>query len=149
MFNIRIENENKQIDATNKNGVVAKPMHANAIEKKRNDTIRGMRLSNFDTNQPEIGNPNNELMGIAKRIVPSSASFKLKNSLMVGIRDAQVAKQMPERKKYMLNAIRCFCFNSIGGRLFKLLKRSHTFLNAKIAHCFVFSLKNHTKLHNH
>jgi hypothetical protein len=46
-----------------------------------------------------MGSPIKELIGIAKRMVPSSASFKLKKSFMVGIRDAHDAKQMPDKKK--------------------------------------------------
>lgn len=108
-----MQNENKETDNTNKKGVVAKPINANAIEKNTKDTIKGTRLSNFETNQPEIGSPISELIGIAKRIVPSCASLKLKFSFMVGIRDAHEAKQIPDRKKYILSAMRCFCFNSI------------------------------------
>jgi hypothetical protein len=99
IFKIRIQNENKQTDNTSNNGVVAKPMHVKAIEKNTNDTISGTRLSNFDTSQPEMGSPIKELIGIAKRMVPSSASFKLKKSFMVGIRDAHDAKQIPDKKK--------------------------------------------------
>lgn len=113
MFKIRIENENKQTDKTNKNGVEANPIHTKAIEKNTYEAINGTRLSNLETNHPEIGNPNNELIGIASNMVPNSASFKLKFTLIVGIRDAHVAKQIPDRKKYTLNAIRCFCLNSI------------------------------------
>ena len=56
-------------------------------------------LLNFETNHPEIGRPIKELIGMAKRTVPSSASFKSKNVLMVGIREAQVAKLSPDKKK--------------------------------------------------
>ena len=77
IFNIRIQNENRQSANTNKNGVVAKPTHANAHEKKTKEAISGILLSNFETNQPEIGNPIMELMGIAKSMVPNWASLKL------------------------------------------------------------------------
>lgn len=99
IFKIRMQNENKQMASTKKKGVVAKPINANAKQKNTNDTINGTRLSNFETNQPEMGNPTSELMGIAKRMVPNCASFKSKNALMVGMRDAHDAKQIPERKK--------------------------------------------------
>jgi len=108
-----MQNENKQIDNTKKNVVVEKPMKANAMQKNTNDTTSGTRLSNFDTNQPEIGKPTSELIGIAKRMVPNSASFKLKKALIVGIRDAQDAKQIPDRKKYTLKAKRCLFLKSI------------------------------------
>ena len=55
-----------------------------------------------------MGNPISELMGIAKRTVPSSASLKLKKSLIVGILEAQVAKHKPFKKKQVLKAMRCF-----------------------------------------
>jgi hypothetical protein len=99
IFKIRIQNENKQTDTTKKKGVVEKPMHVSAIENPIKDTISGTRLSNLETNHPEMGNPIKELIGIANRIVPNSASLKLKNVLIVGIRDAQEAKQIPDRKK--------------------------------------------------
>lgn len=99
MFKIRIQNEKKQTETTKKKGVVAKPIHVSAIENPIKDTINGTRLSNLETNHPEMGNPIKELIGIVKRIVPNSASLKLKKVLMVGIRDAQEAKQIPDRKK--------------------------------------------------
>ena len=96
---MRIQKENKQTDSTNKKGVVAKAIHVSVIAKPIKEAIKGILLSNFETNQPEIGKPIKELMGIAKRMVPNCASLKLKNAFMVGIRDAQEAKQIPERKK--------------------------------------------------
>src|SRR5690606_5513659 len=113
IFKIRIQNENKQIDSTKKNVVVEKPINANAMQKNTKDTINGTRLSNLETNHPEIGSPTRELIGIARRMVPNSASFKLKYAFMVGIRDAQDAKQIPDRKKYTLKAKRCLFLNSI------------------------------------
>ena len=79
--------------------MVANPIIANDIEKNINANIKGTLLSNLETSQPEIGKPINELIGIAISIVPSSASFKLKNVFIVGIRDAQEAKQIPDKKK--------------------------------------------------
>jgi hypothetical protein len=38
---------------------------------------------------------------------PNCASFKLKRSLIVGILDAHDEKHNPDKKKYVLNAIRC------------------------------------------
>ena len=99
-------------------------MRANEKEKNTNATTRGTLLSNFETSHPEMGNPIMEVMGIAKRIVPSSASFKLKKVFIVGILEAQVEKQIPERKKYILKAIRCFDRVSI----------AHQFVNAKVIH---------------
>ena len=64
-----------------------------------NEPINGTLLSNLETNHPEIGKPINELIGIVKRIVPSSASLRLKKALMVGMREAHVAKQIPDKKK--------------------------------------------------
>jgi len=99
MFKIRMQNEKIQIDKTNKKGVFAYPIKTKAKEKTINEANKGIRLSNLETNHPEKGNPIIELIGIAKRMVPNCASLKSKNSLMVGIRDAQEAKQIPDRKK--------------------------------------------------
>ncbi|MFT7066336.1 MAG: hypothetical protein ACJAUO_001918 [Sediminicola sp.] len=91
--------ENKQMAATNIKGVFANPMAVSPKLKVKKEAINGIRLSNLDTNHPEMGNPTKELMGMANNRLPNSASLKLKTVLMVGIRDAQVAKQKPERKK--------------------------------------------------
>ncbi|GAA4299851.1 hypothetical protein GCM10023163_21600 [Aestuariibaculum suncheonense] len=99
IFKILKQKAKPEIAHTKANVDVAKPMDAKLIEKKKNAKINGIRLSNFDTNQPEIGKPINELTGMAIKIVPNCASFKSKNALMVGIRDAQVAKQIPDKKK--------------------------------------------------
>ena len=99
MFKIRELNENKHKATTNKNGVVANPINVSAIVKKKIETINGNLLSNFETNHPENGNPISELIGIANNTDPNSASLKLKKSLIVGIRDAQVAKHKPDKKK--------------------------------------------------
>ena len=67
----------------------------------------GFLLLNLLTSQPEIGSPISELMGIAKRRFPNSASFRPKLVLIDGILDAQEAKQKPTKKKYTLSAMRC------------------------------------------
>ena len=73
----------------------------------------GMRLSNLETSQPENGKPISDVTGMASNIVPSSASFNAKYVLMVGIRDAQVAKLKPEMKKNILKKTRCLFFKTI------------------------------------
>tara|TARA_R110000868_G_scaffold69390_1_gene204388 strand:+ start:772 stop:1083 length:312 start_codon:yes stop_codon:yes gene_type:complete len=80
---------------------------------KIKEIMSGCLLLYLDTNHPEKGSPKRELMGIAKSIVPSSAWFKLKNVLIVGIREAHDAKQSPDKKKYTPKAIRCLTFNSM------------------------------------
>lgn len=99
IYIIRELKENKQSAPTKKSGVFAKPISVKAKVKNSIAIINGKRLSNFDTNQPEIGNPISELIGMANRTDPSSASLKLKKSLIVGIREAQVAKHKPDKKK--------------------------------------------------
>lgn len=99
MYKIRALKEYKLSATTSKKGVSAKPMNARASVKNIMATIKGLRLSNLETSQPEIGNPIIELMGIANNTVPNCASLKLKKSLMVGIREAQVAKPKPDIKK--------------------------------------------------
>ncbi len=99
MYKIRELKEYKLSAATSKNGVSAKPINAKANVKNIIATINGKRLSNFETSQPEIGNPISELIGIESSTVPNCASLKSKKSFMVGIRDAQVAKHKPDKKK--------------------------------------------------
>ena len=53
------------------------------------------------------------MMGIASRIVPSSASFNPNDDLIVGIRDAQLANPKPEVKKKMLRNMRCLFLSSM------------------------------------
>jgi hypothetical protein len=52
-----------------------------------------------------------------RRIVPNSASLYPNVVLMVGIRDAQLEKQNPERKKRILRKNRCLCFRSIPAQI--------------------------------
>ena len=99
IYKIRELKEYKLSAATNKNGVSAKPINVRAIAKNIIATINGKRLSNFETSQPEIGNPISELIGIDSNTVPNCASLKLKKSFIVGIREAQVAKHKPDKKK--------------------------------------------------
>src|SRR5690606_17434172 len=75
--------------------------------------VIGTRLSYLETSHPESGKPNNELMGIQRRIVPNSASFRSKAVFIVGIRDVHDVKQNPERKKNRLRNRRCRCLTSI------------------------------------
>ncbi|NJB70274.1 hypothetical protein GGR42_000736 [Saonia flava] len=88
-------------------------MKISEIENKIKEKNNGFLLSNFETSQPDMGSPIIELMGIAKRTLPNSASLKPKKDLIVGILEAQVEKQNPERKKKMLNAVRCLTLISI------------------------------------
>ena len=113
MLRIRMQKENTQIAPTKRNILLEKPIERSATEKITNEIRSGKRLSKRDTSQPEIGRPIKELMGIANSKFPSSASFKSNCVLIVGIREAHVEKQIPERKKYILNEIRCFCLASI------------------------------------
>jgi len=73
--------------------------------------INGFLLSNFETSHPEKGNPIIELIGIARRILPNSASFRSNCAFIDGILDAQVAKHSPDKKKYRLKERRWFFFN--------------------------------------
>jgi len=99
IYKIRELKEYRLSEATSKNGVSAKPINVNANVKNSIATINGNRLSNFETSQPEIGNPISELIGIDNNTVPNCASLKSKKSFIVGIRDAQVAKHNPDKKK--------------------------------------------------
>ena len=53
----------------------AKPIPRMPTESKRKPPVNGMRLSYRETNQPEKGNPSNELIGMKSRMVPNSASL--------------------------------------------------------------------------
>jgi len=99
MLSNLIQKENTQIAEINKKGVVAYPIKINEIEKNKKEIIIGILLLNLEITHPEIGRPIIELIGIAKSMVPSSASLKLKNVLIVGILEAQVAKHNPAKKK--------------------------------------------------
>lgn len=92
---------------------VENPIMERDIVSMINAMVMGTRLSNFATSHPEIGKPMSELIGIARSMVPNSASLNPKVVLMVGIRDAQLEKQTPERKKYTLKKNRCLLFNSM------------------------------------
>ena len=94
-----MQNANTQTAGISTKRLLENPIAINASEKKINATCNGILLSNRDTNQPEIGKPINELTGIANNKLPNSASFKLKRVLMVGMREAQVEKQNPDKKK--------------------------------------------------
>jgi hypothetical protein len=96
-----------QMAATNKIGVSAYPIIISEAEFNPQAIARGTRLSNRETSHPEIGRPTRELIGIASNRVPSSASFKSKNNLMVGILEAQVEKLNPEIKKKILKKSLC------------------------------------------
>ena len=97
-----------------KAGVVwANPIKDKQTAFTRKPTINGMRVSNLETSQPDMGNPIMELMGIIRRTEPNSASFKSKAVLMVGILDAKLEKVKPDRKKKVLSAIRCLLINCI------------------------------------
>ena len=99
ILKMRILNEKQQTDSTKSNIELENAMPNMARQKVMKETSKGCLLSNFETNQPEMGSPANELRGMANRILPNCASLRLKSSLMVGMREAQEAKQKPERKK--------------------------------------------------
>jgi hypothetical protein len=65
-----------------------------------------------ETNQPESGIPIIALAGITISKFPKVFSSRLKLSFIVGILEAQVEKQIPERRKYAERAILCFCLFS-------------------------------------
>lgn len=101
------------MEITKVNKVCENPIQASDIAFIAKDQHRGIRVSNLETSQPERGKPINEVTGIASKRVPNSASFKSKYVLMVGIRDAQVAKLKPEIKKKILKKTRCLPFETM------------------------------------
>jgi hypothetical protein len=91
----------------------ANPIPQSAMERTQKAAVRGRRLSYLETSHPETGRPIIELIGMNKRMAPSSASLNPKAVLMVGILEAQLEKQNPEKKKNAPKNIRCLFFNSI------------------------------------
>jgi hypothetical protein len=87
--------------------VWAKPMKDRHTAFIKKAIVKGIRVSNLLTSQPLMGSPIKELTGIVRRIEPSSASFRFKAALIVGIREAQLEKLTPERKKNTLRETRC------------------------------------------
>src|SRR5690606_5311747 len=110
---MRVAKAKKQIAPTSATLLVAKPIHANAIHIEAKPATSGYLLSKREINQPETGRPSRELTGIKSSIVPSWASLNSNVLLMVGILEAQLAKQNPERKKNEASEIRCRCLRSI------------------------------------
>ena len=108
MFEIRIQKEKTETEITSSSRLVAYPIPSKEIANTTKEANKGFRLLNFETSQPEMGSPINELIGMASNRFPNSASLKSKLDLIDGIRDAQDAKQNPSKKKNMLNANRCF-----------------------------------------
>lgn len=98
MFNIRNANEKKQIENTSIGVLTLKPISITEIPSMQNAAANGTLLSYFETNQPESGRPIIELTGMNSKMVPSSASVKPNVALIVGIREAQLAKANPDRK---------------------------------------------------
>lgn len=102
ILNIRVVKAKQAIENTKAYTDSEKPIIANDRAFNPYPTASGTRLLYFETSHPEIGNPINEPIGMASKMVPSSASFNPKIVLTVGIRDAQVAKLNPEIKKNRL-----------------------------------------------
>src|SRR6478736_4544096 len=102
MFMMRKLKASRQMEVTSISVSVENPIIERDMLNRTNATVIGTRLSNFATSQPEIGKPIKELMGMARSIVPNSASLNPKVVLIVGMRDAQLEKQTPERKKNTL-----------------------------------------------
>ena len=71
-----MQKEKRLIANINVKILVEKPIETKDIVNKTNEIYKGILLSNFETSHPEIGSPINELIGIAKSMLPSSASFK-------------------------------------------------------------------------
>src|SRR5690606_12686136 len=107
MFSTRMNKAYKTSAKTRNAAESAKPIsdRHNAFSTK--PTVSGNRVSYLATSQLEKGKPAMEAMGMATRILPSSASFRSKAAAMVGIREVQLEKLKPARKKKVLSARRC------------------------------------------
>jgi len=108
---MRMLKEKRQIDSTSMTVFVEKPINESDMPSNMNATVIGLRLSYFEMSHPDKGSPRRELIGIHNNIVPSSASLYPKSVFMVGILDAHVEKQTPERKKNTLRKNRSLSFD--------------------------------------
>src|SRR5688500_5738460 len=113
IFRIRKLNDKSDIDAINNGELDEIPIQKMAKAKRKNPPVSGTRLSYRETSQPENGKPISELMGINNRMVPNSASLYPKFVLIVGILEAQEAKQNPDKKKNKLRKNRCLFLSSM------------------------------------
>lgn len=97
-------NENRQIKSLNV--LDALPMHTNDKLYSTPASTTTLLLPSVPTSNPANGSDTKKPTGRAKSIVPSIEGLRLKFSWMLGIRDAQLAKHNPCRKKTILIAIR-------------------------------------------
>jgi hypothetical protein len=109
---MRIKKAKTNIKNTRNAMLLEKPIIKREIAWIRSAITRGHRLSYFDDSHPEIGKPISWLTGITKSKVPNSASLMSSAVLIVGIRDAQLEKLSPDKKKKTPIAMRCFVFVS-------------------------------------
>ncbi len=72
----------------------------------------GIRLSYLEINHPERGMPIKALAGMVMSKLPKTSSLSWYWSLSVGMREAQDEKQIPDNKKKLDRATRCFCLVS-------------------------------------
>lgn len=107
----------------------ARPMSERHTPCTKKPMPIGIRLSNRVMSQPDMGRPSKELMGMVNKIEPISASLKPKLVFIVGILDAQLEKQKPERKKNRLKKKRCLFLMSISH--IKECKYPHLYASSK------------------
>ncbi len=105
---IRSDIENTINERTSPMRENPQPMENRDNKKVILANCKGILLSYFATSQPERGIPIIALAGIIINKFPKSPSVSLKIDLMVGILEAQVEKQIPDKKKYADSAILCF-----------------------------------------
>ena len=96
---IRVQKANRDTAITSSTKELAIPIKYKENTIIMNEINNGIRLLNFETSHPEIGSPMSELIGITNNKFPNSASLKSKFDLIEGIREAQVAKPNPNKKK--------------------------------------------------
>lgn len=134
MLQIRIIKANTEIPITKNCNSETYPIKSIENEKNTKAIKSGILLLNFATNHPEIGRPIKELIGMANKRFPSSASLKSKFDFIVGILDAQEAKQKPNKKKYVLKDIRWEVFLFIDSEIRTANIRPILELTIKIRH---------------
>ena len=96
---IRSDNANKKSETINPTSEKPQPSEKRAIRKSTLPNCKGILLLYFATIQPDRGIPIMALAGIIINKLPNSPSVRLKIDLIVGILEANVEKQIPDKKK--------------------------------------------------
>lgn len=98
-FIILRDKANKNRETINPASEKPQPSENREIRKSTLPNCSGILLLYFATIQPERGIPIMALAGMIINKFPNSPSVRVKIDLMVGILEANVEKQIPDKKK--------------------------------------------------